>query len=231
MKVICLSAANVEGARNNSASVRACEIIREQWHAIYPQDEVEIVPLLDYEMKPCRMCGQCQQSQRCARDEAFNRVFEKLICADGLFVVVPHYAPLPSKLMMLCEKMQEIAFLNWVVDPNYRFPMAGRPAGIIGHGGQETSEAVTAYYQKILVDPLGVALGGLAMKIISAGEGSSHGVAFGIRSIARRPGTPFVDIDHDWMDVGARVAPLVRSMAEAAAGMTGIIPAGAGTAA
>ena len=215
MKITCISAANVEGARHNSASVRTCELIREQISGEYPGVDVEIVPLLDYEMKPCRMCGQCQSTQRCARDEAFNRVFEKLIGADGVFVVVPHYAPLPSKLMILFEKMQEIAFLNWVVDQNYSFPLAGKPTGIIGHGGQETTDQLVAYYQKMLVDPTAVALGGVGMNIIGAGEASPRGVTFGIRSLQRRPNTAFVDIEHDWDDVRSRIAPLVHNVAQA----------------
>ena len=215
MKFTCISAANVEGARNQSASVRTCQFIGEQIRAESPLAEVEIVPLIDYEMKPCRMCGQCQESQRCARDEAFNRVFEKLIAADGIFIVVPHYAPLPSKLMILCEKMQEIAFLNWVADEGYRFPLSGRPVGIVGHGGQETSDPVVAYYQKMLVEPLALALGGVSLHVTGAGEDSPRGVTFGIRSIARRPNTVFVDIQHDWDDIQRRTAPLVKNMVAA----------------
>ena len=215
MKITCISAANVEGARHNSASVHTCELIREQIVDEFPGAEVEIVPLIDYEMKPCRMCGQCQSTQRCVRDEAFNRVFEKLTGAEGIFVVVPHYAPLPSKMMILFEKMQEIAFLNWVVDQNYSFPLAGKPAGIIGHGGQETSDQVLEYYQKMLVNPVTVALGGCGLNIIGAGEDLPRGVTFGIRSLQRRPNTAFVDIEHDWADVKARIAPLVHNVAQA----------------
>ncbi len=113
MKIVCISAANIDVARNNSASVHACELVRDLLQSEHPDAEVDIVPLIDYEMMPCHMCGKCLEKQRCARDEAFNQVFEKMIAADGIFLVVPHYAPLPSKLMILFEKMEEIGYLNW----------------------------------------------------------------------------------------------------------------------
>ena len=217
MKISCISAANIEVARHNSASVRTCELVRDLILSDCPTAQVEIVPLIDYEMKPCRMCGQCQQSERCAYDEAFNQVFEKMIASDAVIVVVPHYAPLPSKLMMLCEKLEEIAYLNWCADHTYRFPLSGKPVGVIGHGGQQTSDEVTAYYQRMLVEPVAMAFSSVSMKVVGAGEGSLNGVAFGIRSLAQRPGSVFVDIQHDWDDIHQRVAPLVRNVAAAVA--------------
>jgi hypothetical protein len=215
MNITCISAANIEGSRQNSASLRACALVDELLTAELPGAEVAIVPLLDYEMKPCRMCGRCCATQRCARDQAFNQVFEKMIAADGLFLVVPHYAPLPSKLMILTEKMEEMAFLGWCADPAYRFPLHGRPVGVIGHGGQETSEEVVAYYQKALVEPVAAALRSVSLAVIAAAEDAPDGAAFGIRSITRRPDSIFVDIQHDWEDVRRRVAPLVQRVAAA----------------
>jgi multimeric flavodoxin WrbA len=178
---------------------------------------VEILPLIDYEMKPCRMCGKCLKTERCARDEAFNQVFEKMIAADAIFVVVPHYAPLPSKLMMLFEKMEEIAFMNWCANAEYRFPLYQKPAGVIGHGGQVATDEVLAYYKRMLVEPVAAALGSVAMRVIGAGEDGPNGVAFGIRSINKREDSIFIDIQHDWDEVRRRIAPLVRQVSAAAA--------------
>ena len=217
MRVACISAANIEVARDHSASLRACELVRDLLGEECPDAAVEIVPLIDYEMKSCRMCGQCLATQRCARDDAFNQVFEKMIAADGIFVVVPHYAPLPSKLMILFEKMEEIAFLNWSANGNYRFPLYQKPAGVIGHGGQPATEAVLAYYQRSLVEPVSMALSSVSMRVIGAGAKQPTGVSFGIRSITKRDDSIFVDIQHDWDEVRQRIAPLVHHMAAALA--------------
>lgn len=215
MKITCISAANIEVARDRSASVRACELVRDLVLAEHPQADVEIVPLIDYEMKSCRMCGQCQESQRCARDAAFNQVFEKLIAADAVFVVFPHYAPLPSKLMILFEKMEEIAFLSWCADDRYRFPLSNKPAGVIGHGGQQATDEVLAYYQRALVEPVAQALGSLSMKVVGVGKECPNGVAFGIRSIQKPADSIFVEIQHDWEDVRQRITPLVKHVTAA----------------
>jgi hypothetical protein len=217
MKIACISAANIESARGRSASVRACETVRDLVGELQPQAVVDIMPLIDYELQPCRMCGECVETQRCAGDEAFNRVFEGMIGADAIFVVVPHYAPLPSKLMMLTEKMEEMAFLGLCADSqNYSFPLRGQPAGVIAHGGQEPTAEVIAYYQRALVEPVAGALRSVTMEVIGAGEEGHDGVAFGIRSISRCSGAGFVDIQHDWPEVRARIAPLVWNVVNAA---------------
>lgn len=215
MKVACISAANIEVARQHSASVHACELVRDLLHEELPEAGIEIIPLIDYEMKPCRMCGKCLETQRCTRDDAFNQVFEKMIAADGVIVVVPHYAPLPSKLMILFEKMEEIAFLNWCANANYRFPLHQKLSGVIGHGGQQGTDEVLAYYQRTLVEPVSMALSSVSMRVIGAGAQAPNGVTFGIRSIDKREDSIFVDIQHDWDEVRRRIVPLVHNMAAA----------------
>jgi hypothetical protein len=216
MKFVCISAANIEVARNHSASVRTCQLAGSILAFECPGASIEVVPLIDFDMKPCRMCGECVEFLRCTRDTAFNRVFEKMMSAQGLLVVVPHYAPLPSKLMMLLEKMQEMAYLGWCNDEtNFRFPLSGVPIAIIGHGGQTAPEALE-YYQRTLVEPVAGAFAGCGLRIVGAGAQASHGVSFGIQSLKKVPGSIFVDIQHDWDDIRGRITPLVKNLAAAA---------------
>jgi hypothetical protein len=119
--------------------------------------------------------------------------------------------------MMLFEKMEEIAFLNWSANADYRFPLYQKPAGVIGHGGQAPTAEALAYYRRALVEPVAMALSSVAMRVIGAGEEWPNGAAFGIRSIEKREGSIFVDIQHDWDEVRRRIAPLVHNVAEAVA--------------
>ncbi len=215
MKYVCVSASNVEAARGSSASLRACQLLGTMVQAEQPDAVVEIVPLLDYEMKSCRMCGKCFDTERCALDPAFNQVFEKMISADGLFVVVPHYAPLPSKVMILLEKMEEMAFLGWSSNPEYRFPLFQKPIGIVAHGGQNAPEAIP-YYQKMIVVPLAMAFASCQLQVVGAGPNLPRGVAFGIKEIARRPDSIFVDITHDWDAIQRGMTPLAKNVTSAA---------------
>ncbi len=214
MKVLCISGSNIEVAREHSASTHACELVEEMLRGeSLPGLEVEILPLIDYELIPCRMCGSCLESGECVRDEAFNQVFRKMQRAQAIFLAVPHYAPIPSKVMMLLEKMEEMAYLNWCQDETYRFPLAEKPVGVIAHGGQSAPEALP-YYKTALLDPVAGALASVGMRPVGAEEEWPNGVTFGIQSLAKRPDSAFVDIVHNWDDVRQRIRPLVRNMAE-----------------
>jgi len=216
MKFVCISAANIEAARTTSASLRTCRLAAEQIAQQQPGAQVDVLPLIDYELKPCRMCGECFGSHVCTRDEDFNQVFSALTAADGVIWVVPHYAPLPSKMMILTEKMEEMAFLGWTVGgENYRFPLAGKPVGIIAHGGQSAPEALP-YYEKALLEPLATAFASCQMRVVGLDGDHPHGVTFGITGLQKRPGSIFVDIAHDWDAIRDQIAPLVGRVVRAA---------------
>jgi hypothetical protein len=213
VNVLCLSASNIAPARQHSASTRACEIIRDIITTHQPDATVEIVPLIDYEMKPCRMCGECFETGRCARDAAFNAVYEKMIAADALFLVVPHYAPIPSKVMMLLEKLQEMMFLRACAEADYHFTLYRKPLGIVAHGGQ-TAEALP-YYKTALLDPLANAFASVQVNVVCAGDEWPNGATFGVTRITKPDDSIFVRIEHDWDDVRRRIEPLVENVGRA----------------
>jgi multimeric flavodoxin WrbA len=216
MNVICISASNIQPARQHSASTRACELIREQITETDASITVEIIPLIDYALKPCRMCGECLPTLRCTQDEAFNRVHSQMQSADAIFLVCPHYAPIPSKVMILLEKMEEMAYLKYCQDNTYRTLLVGKPIGIIAHGGQ-TEEALP-YYKTALLDPLANAFASVQMRVIGAGEQWPNGVAFGIQSLGMPSDSIFITIEHNWEAIRQRIQPLVTNvMAEISA--------------
>lgn len=214
MKILCLSASNIEPFKASSASTRAYEMIREIILSEKPQDvEVEILPLIDYDLKPCRMCGKCLQTghwSRCCRDDAFNDVFVQMEGADRLFIVTPQYATIPAKLVILLEKFQEIAYLNWCSDNSYQFPLANKPVGLVAHGGQ-TEEALPIYKQGLLA-PLTTILGSVGMKVMPLDEENPHGAVFGITSLTKPKDSIFVEIEHDWNMIHERIQPLVKNV-------------------
>ncbi len=209
MKILCLSASNIEPARDYSASTRTCELIREMILADY-NAQVDTLCLIDYEMNPCRMCGKCLESGKCVRDESFNHIYQSLANADAVFVICPHYAPFPSKLMMLLEKLEEICYLNWCRNPKYQTIVFDKPIGLVAHGGQPTK--VASFYKTILLDPLGLAFSSIQMKVIGSGEQSPNGVVFGVKDLRLVPDSIFVEIEHDWEDIRSRLTPLVKNV-------------------
>jgi hypothetical protein len=210
LNILSISASNVEGAREFSASTRTCNLIRSRVLERQPTAEVKILTLIDHEIRPCRMCGKCLETGHCSLDSAFNQVYEEMVRADAIFLVCPHYAFIPSKVVILLEKMQEMAYLGYCVNPDYRFTLYKKPVGIIAHGGQG-SEALP-YYQKMLLAPLAYAFASVQAKITGAGEQSPNGVVFGVTGISQRKDSIFVDISYDWDGIRDNLEPLIMSV-------------------
>lgn len=210
MRITCVSASNIEPARAESASTRACQIAAELLKEIGAPDEfqVETLRLIGSDLKPCAMCGGCFKTFHCKRDPDFNRVLDQLCSSDGFLLVVPHYSLIPSKVVILFEKFEEMVFLNYSHEPASRFGLNGKPVGLIVHGGQ-TSEALP-YFQEALLRPLASLAAASTLRVISV-EPDMPGAVFGIQSIQYPPGEVFCRIQHDWQDVRERITPLVRS--------------------
>jgi len=213
VKILCLSASNIEPFKDRSASTRTCELVRDSVMAKQSDAEVSILPLIDYEVKPCRMCGKCLDAGQCVRDDAFNAVYYALKETDRIFIVCPQYATIPAKLVMLLEKFQEISYLNWCADNSYEFPLTHKPVGLIVHGGQ-TEEALPQYKVNLLA-PLASILRSVGMQVVGVDEDWLDGIAFGITSLTMPQDSIFVKIEHDWGMVHQRVEPLVEKVLSA----------------
>lgn len=212
MIVTCIAASNVKGMGERSASIRTCRLVGELIADRVPAGAiVETIEMAGYDLRPCVMCGQCVKEGRCIYDSAFNSVFEKLKRSDALFVVVPHYAPIPSKLMMLFEKLQELAFLYYLSKKS-GYPLAGKPVGIIAHGGQPESAETLNYYKTELLKPVANSLASVGIKIIGAGQEWPHGITFGITDMIQNEEKLLPDFTHDWELIRSRVAPLVEAV-------------------
>lgn len=212
LKIACISASN---AHQNSNSTHACELIADILRSeVLPDADIEIICLADYEFKPCRMCGDCYVNGECADDPAFDRIFAQLRAADAVFVVCPHYATIPAKLVMLLEKLEEIAYLNHCANPEYSFPLKGKPVGLVAHGGQ--GEEGVPYYQRALLEPLAAAFRSVRARVIGLDAAHPNGAAFGVHTVSVKSDSVFVALEHDWEAVRARLTPLVRNVAGAA---------------
>lgn len=211
MKVTCISASNVIGKKTGSASTKACQMIAEMVAEKYgDQVETDIVSLIDHELHPCNMCGDCVGKGRCAHDQGFNDVFDRMAKGDALFFVVPHYAPIPSKLVILFEKMEEIVYLHYLNDKSYVFPLRRKPAGVIGHGG--CPEQYVKTYKTALVDPVSNVLRSCGVEIVGVDDEWPNGVAFAIADLRKPDDSIFPIIGHDWETIRQRVEPLVEKV-------------------
>jgi len=136
VKILCISASNnFRDGLSETSSFIICQRIIDKVKKKTPQADCSILELKEYILTPCVNCIKCLDNSRCVVNDAFNEIYEKILGYDVLFIVSPHYAPIPSKLCMLMEKMESIWFNPWLKDNAYQPEIVGIPTGVISHGG------------------------------------------------------------------------------------------------
>jgi hypothetical protein len=207
MKAICISASNIIKSKTNSTSYHICEIISE---ALNERNVAcEIIDLRESSLSPCIGCGQCFKSKRCSYDPSFNSIYEKLVQADYAFFISPHYAPIPAKLCMLLEKMEQISFLHWWKDNSYKSEVYNIPTGIISHGGG--SDWALKSYKLMVNDTIANALDTIQMKAISYGNDWANGISLPVKNIIEEPGV-FPKQEYDWVSISALLGNYVKAI-------------------
>lgn len=218
VQITCISAANTKLIGDNSTSIKVCNLINDIIKKNNSIDvTVKIIPLVNYDIKPCILCGKCYSNSKCIYDEAFNELYDNICKSDGFFFVVPHYSPVPSKLLMVFEKINEIIYAGWINNPNIKIPFAGKPVGIIGHGGAQGSETVLKYYHDNLVTPVARTLESLSFEIVGVNEDFPKGAVFGLKDgncIRKVQNSIFPEIIEDWTLIQERITPLIKNVIE-----------------
>lgn len=209
--VYCISASNIKHAGPNSTSLKICHLVKEIIAESDPQVITEVLPLVDYELKPCIGCGQCYGKGRCIDDATFNEIYARLSAADALFVVSAHYAPIPAKLAMLLEKMEQLAFLPRFNNEENMSPLYQRPVGIIAHGGG-TEEIIKGYTGVVINTIVNALSWPIEMRIIGAGEEWPRGIAVPVKTVRKDSNSVFPVQEYDWPDIKERIRPLVSNV-------------------
>lgn len=216
MLITCVSASNTKHMGDKSTSIITCNLIKEIVQRDYALNtDVNILPLVDYDLKPCILCGNCYGEKQCIYDDAFNNFLYQFIKSDAIFIVVPHYSPIPAKLLILFEKINEIIYSSWINNPSYTFPLAGKPVGIIGHGGMAENNEVLKYYHDKLISPVANTLKSLSFNIVPHSEQYPNGAPFGLKDsncIRKSEKMIFPEIVQDLVLIEARIRPLIDNL-------------------
>lgn len=206
MKVLCISASNIMNKEfDDSTSIKLCKLIIE----CLPNEHYigEIVDLRTHKIQPCIGCGKCFETHRCVFDEEFNGIYEKIISSNMLFIVSPHYAPIPAKLCMLLEKMEQITFLHWAKDSNYKAEVYGIPTGIISHGGG--SDWALSSYKAMVNDTIANALDTIQLKLIPYSQEWNTGISIPVANIINDRYDIFPQQVYDWNNIKHRIAEYI----------------------
>ena len=165
LKILCISASNRINATETN-SYRKCKAVLDEAAKYISDMQSEIIELQTQSLNPCIACSKCLTNKRCAIDDVFNHIYEKIIACDVLFIVSPHYAPIPAKLCMLMEKMGQIVSIRSSKDKSYQSESYGVKTAIITHGATAVNEIAQKKKKRILNDPIVVGLHDAQLKII-----------------------------------------------------------------
>lgn len=97
--------------------------------------DIEICELANLNLKNCCGTGECIKTpeMRCVHnDDDFNKLFDKINESDAVLFIVPKYAPYPSKIMALMERIMAISYWGYEQYGKMdEFAFAKKPAAIV----------------------------------------------------------------------------------------------------
>lgn len=209
MNAICISASNISNSYKESISYKFCEKIKD--NLSQSEIECEILDLREFDLSPCIGCGKCFDSKRCCKDKDFNAIYNKIINSNCVFFVSPHYAPIPAKLCMLLEKMEEITFIHWWKDNTYKSEMYNIPAGIISHGGGSTW--ALSSYKAMVNDTIANALDTIQCKIVPYNDEWNTGISLPIHNVIEKEDI-FPIQEYDWEMIEQKIQEYVKCVVQ-----------------
>lgn len=191
MLVVCAS--NVSRTKNNSLSLIVARKLQYKLTQIY--DKVKVIDLRSHKLKPCKMCENCITVWKCTKRDDFNYLNEQIAKHDSHIIVTPHYAGIPSKLIIIIEKLQEISYLKYCSGVKDAYPLKNRPVCIIAHGG--LTENYETVYEDDIIRPLSSMLKAIGLNVLN--ENTKIKICFGTKRYysEREPGSACFRKDND----------------------------------
>ena len=215
MRIVCISSSNIRHVGSNSTSLKVCLLIQRIISELTSETiDVDIIKLVDHDFQSCDGCGRCRQIGSCFHDTQFNNVYGRMVSADAAFIVAAHYAPIPSKLCILSEKIEQIAFLPRFTQKDARSPLHGKPVGIIAHGGG--TEEMMFHYEALVLNTIANALSWpVEMNIIKDPMSSANGVVFPVAKVDRSSESDFPIHTYNWELIRRRAEPMIKAVLDA----------------
>lgn len=171
--MLIISASNVSRSGENSQSLAAAHRIHDL--LLEKGRDSLVLDLRRFRIEPCDMCEGCAGDGLCVKDDDFNALNRLWMEHETLVFVCPHYAGIPSKLVAMIEKIQEMSYLGYCQG---RKGAKARKALVIAHGGM--TESFEELYRSNLITPLSNMLKSAGCKVLN--EGIPEPLCFGVKA-------------------------------------------------
>jgi multimeric flavodoxin WrbA len=105
--------------------------------------ETELVDLCRLDIEYCNACGVCFAKGRCIHDDDFEKLYQKILNADGLILGSPNYFHTVTAQMK--------TMLDRMADTIHCQLLAGKYGCSVATAGSPASDEVTDYLNRILI--------------------------------------------------------------------------------
>ena len=117
-----------------------------------PVHELDIIRMADISISGCDSCYECGNLNECAIKDDFAPILARLSGADAIFIITPVYAPIPSKLTALFERLTSLLFATGLMNTT-KSPLHEKPTGIFCYysSGIADETGIKLIFQKFLM--------------------------------------------------------------------------------
>ncbi len=120
----------------------------------------DFIRMHEIKIEGCIDCCQCETTGCCAlpasESDLFHNVVDRLVAADAILLVTPTYAPIPSRLTALFERLLSSSFYPYRYNRRPRLLKGKKTAIITYDSGKIGDEAlIKMIFQRFLMDDYG----------------------------------------------------------------------------
>lgn len=122
--------------------------------------QFDFIRMSETKIEGCIACEGCTKTGVCvlppSQGDMFQNVLDRLKGADIILIITPVYAPIPSRLTALFERLLSISFFSHEIGKLER-PLKGKRTAIISYDSGKISDEtqIKMLFQRFLMDDYG----------------------------------------------------------------------------
>ncbi|MFZ5354504.1 MAG: sigma-70 family RNA polymerase sigma factor [Bacillota bacterium] len=187
--------------KKQGVTLETAEKIKASAVKVSPASEVKIIQLSDYEIKGCKVCYECASLRKCAQRDGFEDIFGMCLSADVIAVVSPYYAPIPSRLSALLERLMAVSISPIALDisPGRAFPLQKKWCAVLNFSIIQQQGYIASVIREPLVS-MGMGLIATEGKIPFDAHIFEHAELLGRLIVSRLSEKPDSNAIENWFD-------------------------------